>query len=216
MTSFKSAQLIASSRDADKVIFLVDRIELGTQSLKEYRGFADENETVQATENTGVLITKLKSSNPADTLIVTSIQKMSNIKEEADGLNTCDIETINKKRIVFIIDECHRSTFGDMLITIKNTFPKAMFFGFTGTPIHEKNEKQKNTTATVFGNELHRYSIADGIRDKNVLGFDPYKVLTFKDKDIRKVVALEKAKAKTEEEAVANPDKSKICLKMQE
>ena len=190
MTSFKSAQLIASSRDADKVIFLVDRIELGTQSLKEYRGFADENETVQATENTGVLITKLKSSNPADTLIVTSIQKMSNIKEEADGLNTCDIETINKKRIVFIIDECHRSTFGDMLITIKNTFPKAMFFGFTGTPIHEKNEKQKNTTATVFGNELHRYSIADGIRDKNVLGFDPYKVLTFKDKDIRKVVAL--------------------------
>lgn len=213
MTSFKSAQLIASSRDADKVIFLVDRIELGTQSLKEYRGFADENETVQATENTGVLITKLKSSNPEDTLIVTSIQKMSNIKEEADGLNTCDIETINKKRIVFIIDECHRSTFGDMLITIKNTFPKAMFFGFTGTPIHEKNEKQKNTTATVFGNELHRYSIADGIRDKNVLGFDPYKVLTFKDKDIRKVVALEKAKAKTEEEAVANPDKSKIYYK---
>lgn len=63
-----------------------------------------------------------------------------------------------------------------------------MFFGFTGTPIHEKNEKQKNTTATVFGNELHRYSIADGIRDKNVLGFDPYKVLTFKDKDIRKLL----------------------------
>lgn len=212
MTSFKSAQLIASSRDADKVIFLVDRIELGTQSLKEYRGFADENETVQATENTGVLITKLKSSNPADTLIVTSIQKMSNIKEEADGLNTCDIETINKKRIVFIIDECHRSTFGDMLITIKIHF-QSNVFGFTGTPIHEKNEKQKNTTATVFGNELHRYSIADGIRDKNVLGFDPYKVLTFKDKDIRKVVALEKAKAKTEEEAVANPDKSKIYYK---
>lgn len=128
MTSFKSAQLIASSRDADKVIFLVDRIELGTQSLKEYRGFADENETVQATENTGVLITKLKSSNPADTLIVTSIQKMSNIKEEADGLNTCDIETINKKRIVFIIDECHRSTFGDMLITIKIHFQKQCFW----------------------------------------------------------------------------------------
>ena len=74
MTSFKSAQLIASSKDADKVIFLMDRIELGTQSLKEYRGFADENESVQATENTGVLITKLKSSDPADTLIVTSIQ----------------------------------------------------------------------------------------------------------------------------------------------
>lgn len=213
MTSFKSAQLIASSKDADKVIFLMDRIELGTQSLKEYRGFADENESVQATENTNVLITKLKSSNPADTLIVTSIQKMSNIKDEAGGLNARDIELISDKRIVFIVDEAHRSTFGDMLLTIKNTFPKAMFFGFTGTPIQDENQKKKNTTSTVFGNELHRYSIADGIRDKNVLGFDPYKVLTFKDKDVRKVVALKKAKAQTEEEAISDPVKSKIFYK---
>mgnify|MGYP001163064719 CR=1 FL=1 len=158
MTSFKSAQLIASSKDADKVIFLMDRIELGTQSLKEYRGFADENESVQATENTGVLITKLKSTDPADTLIVTSIQKMSNIKDEAGGLKASDIEYINGKRIVFIVDEAHRSTFGDMLITIKTTFPKAIFFGFTGTPIQDENQKKKNTTTTVFGNELHRYS----------------------------------------------------------
>lgn len=213
MTSFKSAQLIASSKDADKVIFLMDRIELGTQSLKEYRGFADENESVQATENTNVLITKLKSSNPADTLIVTSIQKMSNIKDEAGGLNARDIELISDKRIVFIVDEAHRSTFGDMLLTIKNTFPKEMFFGFTGTPIQDENQKKKNTTSTVFGNELHRYSIADGIRDKNVLGFDPYKVSTFKDKDVRKVVALEKAKAQTEEEAISDPVKSKIFYK---
>lgn len=213
MTSFKSAQLIAGSKDADKVVFLMDRIELGTQSLKEYRGFADENEDVQETENTNVLVSKLKSSNPADTLIVTSIQKMSNIKDEAGGLNAKDIEMIGKKRMVFIVDEAHRSTFGDMLITIKNTFPKAMFFGFTGTPIQDENKKKKNTTTTVFGNELHRYSIADGIRDKNVLGFDPYKVLTFKDKDIRKVVALEKAKAKTEEEAISDPAKSKIYYK---
>lgn len=213
MTSFKSAQLIASSRDADKVIFLMDRIELGTQSLKEYRSFADENESVQATENTSVLITKLKSSNPADTLIVTSIQKMSNIKDEAGGLNARDIELISSKRIVFIVDEAHRSTFGDMLITIKTTFPKAMFFGFTGTPIQNENQKKKNTTTTVFGDELHRYSIADGIRDKNVLGFDPCKVLTFKDKDVRKVVALEKAKAQTEEEAISDPVKSKVYYK---
>lgn len=213
MTSFKSAQLIASSKDADKVIFLMDRIELGTQSLKEYRGFADENESVQATENTGVLITKLKSTTPADTLIVTSIQKMSNIKDEAGGLNASDIKHINEKRIVFIVDEAHRSTFGDMLITIKKTFPRAIFFGFTGTPIHEENQKKKNTTTTVFGNELHRYSIADGIRNKNVLGFDPYKVLTFKDKDVRKVVALEKAKAETEEEAIADATKSKVFYK---
>lgn len=143
MTSFKSAQLIASSKDADKVIFLMDRIELGTQSLKEYRGFADENESVQATENTGILITKLKSTDPADTLIVTSIQKMSNIKDEAGGLKASDIEYINGRRIVFIVDEAHRSTFGDMLITIKTTFPKAIFFGFTGTPIQDENQKRR-------------------------------------------------------------------------
>ena len=213
MTSFKSAQLIASSKDADKVIFLMDRIELGTQSLKEYRGFADENETVQATENTNVLMTKLRSDDPADTLIVTSIQKMSNIKDEEGGLKASDIEYISRKRIVFIIDEAHRSTFGDMLITIKTTFPKAIFFGFTGTPIQDENQKKKNTTATVFGDELHRYSIADGIRDKNVLGFDPYKVMTFKDKDVRKAVALEKSKAKTEEEAISDPIKSKVYYK---
>ena len=124
MTSFKSAQLIASSKDADKVIFLMDRIELGTQSLKEYRGFADENEDVQATENTNVLISKLKSSSPADTLIVTSIQKMSNIRDEEGGLNAHDIEMINKKRLVFIVDEAHRSTFGDMLITIKDVYKR--------------------------------------------------------------------------------------------
>ena len=100
-----------------------------------------------------------------------------------------------------------------MLITIKTTFPKAIFFGFTGTPIQDENQKKKNTTTTVFGNELHRYSIADGIRDKNVLGFDPYKVLTFKDKDVRKVVALEKAKAQTEEEAISDPIKSKVYYK---
>jgi len=213
MTSFKSAQLIANSKDADKVIFLMDRIELGTQSLLEYRAFAEDNESVQATENTGVLITKLKSSNPADTLIVTSIQKMSNIKNEEDGLNAHDIETMKRKRIVFIIDEAHRSTFGEMLITIKETFSKAIFFGFTGTPIHDENQKKMNTTSTVFGDELHRYSIADGIRDKNVLGFDPYKVLTYTDKDLRKAVALEKAKAQSEEDAIGDPKKSAIYYK---
>ena len=103
MTSFKSAQLIANSKDADKVIFLMDRIELGTQSLQEYRAFADASDDVQATENTGVLVTKLKSNDPANTLIVTSIQKMSNINSEEDGLNSKDIELISNKRIVFIV-----------------------------------------------------------------------------------------------------------------
>ena len=210
MTSFKSAQLIASSKDADKVVFLMDRIELGTQSLKEYRGFAEENEEVQETEDTSVLVSKLKSDNPSNTLIVTSIQKMSNINKENDGLKDADIKKMNTKRIVFIVDECHRSTFGEMLISIKETFPKAIFFGFTGTPIQDENQKKMNTTSDIFGNELHRYSIADGIRDKNVLGFDPYKILTYRDKDLRKAVALDKAKAKTEDEAIKNSEKSKI------
>lgn len=209
MTSFKSAELIANSKDADKVIFLTDRLELGTQSLKEYKGFADCEDYVQATENTRVLISKLTSEDPKDTLIVTSIQKMSNIKHEEDGLNERDIQKISSKRLVFIVDEAHRSTFGEMLFTIKTTFPKALFFGFTGTPIQKENQKKNNTTAMVFGSELHRYSIADGIRDKNVLGFDPYMVKTYKDGDIRKAVALEQAKAKTEEEVFTDPKKEK-------
>lgn len=213
MTSFKSAQLIANSKDADKVIFLMDRIELGTQSLLEYQSFAEDKDDVQATENTGVLVTKLKSSDPANTLIVTSIQKMSRIDSEEEGLKAKDLELISNKRVVFIVDEAHRSTFGDMLITIKKTFPYAIFFGFTGTPIHEENKKKDSTTATVFGDELHRYSIADGIRDKNVLGFDPYKVLTYRDKDLREAVALQQAKANDVKEALSDEKKKKVFLK---
>ena len=217
MTSFKTAQLISTSKDADKVVFLMDRIELGTQSLKAYRNFAgagltqeQKDNTVQETEDTQVLITKLKSSKTEDTLIVTSIQKMSNIKADSDGVKGADIAIMNSKRIVFIIDECHRNVFGDMLITIKNTFPKAIFVGFSGTPIFNENQKKMNTTATVFGNELHRYILADGIRDKNVLGFDPYKVLTYKDIELKQAVALEKAKAKTVQEAMEDEKKKEV------
>lgn len=209
MTSFKSAELIANNQSADKVVFLVDRVELGTQSLQQYRNFAGSMNDVQATENTNVLITKLKSSNPVDTLIVTTIQKMSNIKEES-AINQKDIELMNKKRIVFVVDEAHRSTFGIMLATIKRTFPRAVFFGFTGTPIHDENAKNMNTTADIFGDELHRYLISDGIRDKNVLGFDPYFVSTFRDKDLREAVALHKTKSKTLDEIFNDPNKTQI------
>ena len=210
MTSFKSAQLIANSRDADKVVFLMDRIELGTQSLKEYRAFADNADDIQETEDTVALIGKLKSIDPKDTLIVSSIQKMSNIREDAASkMQTKDLLDMQSKRLVFIIDECHRSTFGEMLSNIKKTFPNALFFGFTGTPVFEENEKALNTTADVFGDELHRYSIADGIRDKNVLGFDPSMVMVYRDKELRQVVALQQAKANSVEEAVADPAKSK-------
>lgn len=211
MTSFKSAQLIANSKDADKVVFLMDRIELGTQSLREYRGFADDNQSVQATEDTYVLVTKLKSSDPADTLIVTSIQKMSNIEGDEGGLNAEDLQQMRSKRMVIIVDEAHRTVFVEnMLPAIRKAFPRAVFFGFTGTPIQEENQRKDATTSTIFGNELHRYSLADGIRDKNVLGFDPYKILTYRDIDIRKAVALQEAKATTEAEAIGDPAKSKI------
>lgn len=213
MTSFKSAQLIANSKDADKVVFLTDRIELGNQSYIEYNNFADDGESVQKTEDTYVLITKLKSSAPADTLIVTSIQKMSNIKNDENGLNAHDIEEIGKKRIVFIVDECHRSTFGEMLSTIKSTFPNAIFFGFTGTPIFEEYQKKMSQTSTIFGGELHRYVLADGIRDKNVLGFDPRMVQTFKENDVRKQVALAEAKANNVEEAFADEKKREVFNK---
>lgn len=214
MTSFKSAQLIANSKDADKVVFLMDRIELGTQSLLDYRAFADDSDSVQETENTHILLSKLKSSDVNETLIVTSIQKMSRIVED-EGFNKKDIDLINSKRIVFIIDECHRSTFGEMLETIKQTFPGALFFGFTGTPIHDENQKKMNTTSDIFGNELHRYTIADGIRDHNVLGFDPVRVSTYGESDLRKVVGLEKAKAKTVSEALSDENKKEIFLRYQ-
>lgn len=163
MTSFKSAQLIAQSRNADKVVFLMDRIELGTQSVDEYRGFANDNETVQDTSNTDSLVTKLESTSEAMTLIVTSIQKMAMVYDhkrgEEGGYDPKRLDKIRSKRIVFIIDECHRSTFGDMLLTIKRTFPKALFFGFTGTPIKSPNAIKMTETSDIFGNVLHTYCI---------------------------------------------------------
>ena len=209
MTSFKSAQLIADSHDADKVVFLMDRIELGTQSLSEYRAFADDADNVQGTENTQVLKSKLASDDPKNCLIVTSIQKMSNVKAGEGGITQAELDRLAAKRIVFVIDECHRSTFGDMLQNIRQAFPNALFFGFTGTPILDENQKKGSTTAMVFGECLHRYSIADGIRDGNVLGFDPYMVTTFDDHDVREAVALEEAKAATVGEAISDEKKSK-------
>ncbi len=210
MTSFKSAQLIADSRDADKVIFLMDRIELGTQSLSEYRAFADDADDVQGTENTQVLKSKLASDDPKNRLIVTSIQKMSNVKAGEGRITQAELNRLASKRIVFVIDECHRSTFGEMLQDIRRAFPNALFFGFTGTPILDENQKKGSTTAMVFGECLHRYSIADGIRDGNVLGFDPYMVTTFDDHDVREAVALEQAKAATVAEAIFDDRKSKV------
>lgn len=212
LTSFKSAQLVASSHAVDKVVFLVDRIELGDQSLKEYRNFATDYERVNDTEDTERLVQLLTSSYRTDTLIVTSIQKMSNVEITSRFATVEQINKINKKKIVFIIDECHRDTFGEMMATIKNTFPYALLFGFTGTPIYDQNKRELLTTEDVFGDRLHLYSIGDGIRDGNVLGFDPVQVCVYPDDEARKVVALDKAKALTVREALDDPKKRRVFL----
>jgi len=208
LTSFKAAELIASYGLSDKVVFLMDRIELGTQTLSEFRSFADFEDEVQGTQDTDELYNKLGSDKPSETLIVTSIQKMSLVTEENYGGRSLD--TIKDKRMAIIIDEAHRSTFGDMLLTIKHTFPDAVFFGFTGTPIHKENMKKDSTTATVFGDELHRYSLSDGIRDRNVLGFDVTQVSTLDYEHLREEVALSEAKADTPTDAFNDPKKKKV------
>lgn len=215
MTSFKSAQLIANSGDADKVVFLMDRIELGVQSLDEYRGFAGEDESIQDTQNTVILASKLDSTSNDDRLIVTSIQKMANIKP-GPSIPEAMIERIGKKRLVFIIDECHRSVFGEMLQNIKRTFPRALLFGFTGTPVFEENAHNEIMTETLFGDMLHKYTIANGIPDGNVLGFDPYRINTYSDEELREKAALCQLDAKTVEEIQDDPEAMKVYRRLTE
>lgn len=184
MTSFKAAQLVAKAGDADKVVFLLDRIELSTQSADEYRGFANADDNVLDTENTANLISLLESNDRDTNLIVTSLQKMSRVNARY-GVPQSILDAINKKRVVFIVDECHRGVFGSMLMEIKNTFPRALLFGFTGTPVFDDNSHGELTTEVIFGDNLHKYTLADGIPDGNVLGFDLYKEETIKEEDLR-------------------------------
>lgn len=209
MTSFKAAQLIAKSGDADKVVFLLDRIELSVQSLDEFRGFAGEDEAVQDTQNTAILLNKLKSTDRDDRLIVTSIQKMANIRA-GGSIAQADIDSIGGRRLVFIIDECHRSVFGEMLLNIKNTFKRALLFGFTGTPVFDVNAKDEVMTETIFGDMLHKYTIANGIPDHNVLGFDPYMVTTYEEDDLRERAALAKLKVKSVDEIKGDDEKMAV------
>lgn len=212
MTSFKAAQLIRDLGFADKVVFLVDRLELANQSRDEYRNFADDPDEVQDTDNSSALIRKLKSSDIQDCLIVTSIQKMS-IATKAHGISVKDLNAINSKHLIFVVDECHRSTTGDMLKDVRESYPTSVMFGFTGTPILSKDGgKHLMTTKEIFGDELHRYTIAHGIKDENVLGFDLTKVETFRERDLRMKVGLMMSDSKTEEEALSDPEKKNIYL----
>lgn len=220
ITSFKSAQLIAKANDADKVVFLLDRIELSTQSADEYRGFANTDDNVLDTEDTRNLIRVLESDSKDECLIVTSIQKMSRITAE-NNIPQSTIDHINKKRVVFVVDECHRSVTGSgkesgsgMLMTIKNTFPRAVLFGFTGTPIFPENAHGEITTEVIFGDMLHKYTLANGIPDGNVLGFDVYREDTDEDV-IRNAVALRQAdpEAQSVDEIADNKEKMDIYNK---
>lgn len=212
LTSFKAASLIAKTNDADKVVFVMDRIELGDQSLTEYQGFAEDDEEIHGTKNSDILVNKLKSDKKSEKLIVSSIQKLSLVNEKEKPEKASDIAKIRKKRLVFIFDEAHRDTFGDMMIAIKNSFPNALYFGFTGTPITDKNKRNDSTTSDVFGDELHQYGIACGIRDKNVLAFDPTQIHIYKEKDLRREVALEQARAKSVQEAMSDERKKSVYL----
>lgn len=188
MTSFKCAQLIKSSGKVEKIVFLMDRDELWKQTYDNYRNFSDCDD-IEDTANTNSLLSKLENDTP-NLLIVTSIQKMSNLTTVEPTPNAARIAKVQKKKLVFIIDEAHRSTFGTMLRDIKLTYPKAMFFGFTGTPILDVNAVDGITTDGLFGECLHKYTITEGIRDKNVLGFKPSKVVTFDEEDFREKIAL--------------------------
>ncbi len=191
LTSFKCAQLIASTGKIDKILFLMDRSELRKQTFDNYINFSD-GEDIQDTDNVNNLKAKLKSNDKSQ-LIVTSIQKMSRLTNGSDLISSIDIEKICKKKLVFIIDEAHRDVAGRMLANIKSTYRNAMFFGFTGTPIMDVNATNGITTEGLFGEQLHSYNILEGIRDGNVLGFKPIKVLTFNESDLRNQIGKKKA-----------------------
>ena len=164
LTSFKAAQLVSELDDVDKVMFVVDRHDLDTQTQSEYEAF--ESGAVDSTDNTDELVKRLQSNSK---IIITTIQKLNAAVSKTWYSNK--IETIRHSRIVMIFDECHRSHFGDSHKKIMKFFDNAQIFGFTGTPIFTENAVDGHTTKEIFGNCLHKYLIKDAIADENVLGF---------------------------------------------
>ncbi len=169
LTSFKTAQILSNEPSIKKVVFLVDRKDLDSQTTEEFNKF--EKDSVDVTDRTDVLVKQMKDKNVH--LIVTTIQKMANAVKGSRYAKVMD--AYRNEKVVFIIDECHRSQFGDMHRDIVRHFNKAQFFGFTGTPRFEVNGKVEGhivqTTASLFGDCLHTYLIKDAIFDNNVLGF---------------------------------------------
>lgn len=175
LTSFKASQILSQEKNIKKVFFLVDRKDLDSQTLAEFNKF--EPDSVDITDKTSTLVKQIKDINRP--LIVTTIQKMANaIKSEQ---YTKIMEKYKDDRVVFIIDECHRSQFGDMHKAINKHFSNAQYFGFTGTPRFFENRSQEGrVTADLFEKCLHTYLIKDAINDGNVLGFSVEYIRTFK------------------------------------
>lgn len=169
LTSFKASQIIVDDPDVNKVVFVVDRNDLDTQTIREFNNFQEGS--VDQTDNTAQLVKQF--NNPDNKLIVTTIQKLNNaIRNERHALK---MDKHKDKKIVFIFDECHRSQFGEIHKRIVEYFTNHQLFGFTGTPIFVDNASMsgmgKRTTRDLFGDSLHEYVITDAISDENVLKF---------------------------------------------
>ncbi|KNA29475.1 DEAD/DEAH box helicase [Pantoea ananatis] len=161
LTSFKAARLATELEFIDKVFFVVDRKDLDYQTMKEYQRFSPDS--VNGSDSTAGLRRNLDKDD--NKIIVTTIQKLNNLMKSENDL------PIYNKQVVFIFDECHRSQFGEAQKNLKKKFNKFYQFGFTGTPIFPQNALGADTTASVFGRELHSYVITDAIRDEKVLKF---------------------------------------------
>lgn len=161
LTSFKAARLATELDFIDKVFFVVDRKDLDFQTMKEYQRFSPDS--VNGSDNTAGLKRNIEKQD--NKIIVTTIQKLNNLMKTEGDLD------IYHKQVVFIFDECHRSQFGEAQKNLKKKFKKFYQFGFTGTPIFVENALGAETTASVFGTELHSYVITDAIRDEKVLKF---------------------------------------------
>ncbi|MRS14253.1 HsdR family type I site-specific deoxyribonuclease [Enterobacteriaceae bacterium RIT691] len=161
LTSFKAARLATELEFIDKVFFVVDRKDLDFQTMKEYQRFSPDS--VNGSDNTAGLKRNLDKDD--NKIIVTTIQKLNNLMKGEGDL------PVYNKQVVFIFDECHRSQFGEAQKNLKKKFKRFYQFGFTGTPIFPQNALGAETTASVFGRELHSYVITDAIRDEKVLKF---------------------------------------------
>ena len=164
LTSFKAAQLVSELDGIDKVMFVVDRHDLDTQTQSEYDAF--EPGAVDSTSDTSELTRRLQSDSK---IIITTIQKLN--AAVTRPWYSSKLQEIKDSRIVMIFDECHRSHFGDSHKNIVKFFNNLQIFGFTGTPIFAENSTDKHTTKEIFGECLHKYLIKDAIADENVLGF---------------------------------------------